>query len=121
MINTFREHILGVGDSKRGINRNPGLFGKMSTYYGIVNQQGRLALHLHMVLWISNSLTPQEIRDGIMDEDSTFHQMVQYLKGVHMGEFLTGLHQNIHERVNNDMIQTEYICPTETLPTTPPI
>jgi len=30
-----------------------------------VEQQGRLTLHLHMLLWILNSLSPQEIRDRL--------------------------------------------------------
>jgi hypothetical protein len=42
---------------------HPGLYGKTAAYYGAVEQQGRLTLHLHMLLWILNSLSPQEIRD----------------------------------------------------------
>ena len=56
-----------------------------------------------------------------MDEDSTFlRQIVQYLEGVHMGKFLTGTHQEVHEKASNDTILKEYVCPTETLPTFPP-
>ena len=88
MVNAFIEHVLGVDDMKSGININHGLFGKTSTYYGIAEQHGRLTLHFHMALWVRKSLTSQEIRNRIMDEDSTFQQkMVQYLEGVHMGEF----------------------------------
>ena len=70
MVSSFIEHVSGVHDYPRNdIRQNHGLFGKTSEYYGTVEQQGQLTLHLRMVLWIMNSLTPQEIRDKIMDED----------------------------------------------------
>lgn len=123
MISAFIEHVLGVREfPRKGLKRNCGLFGKTSAYYGTVEQQGRLTLHLHMVIWIINSLTPQEIRDRIMDDNSTFQKkMVEYLEGVHMGEFLTGSHQKVQQIVNNNMIQNDYVSPTETLPAPPPL
>ena len=61
MVEAFIEQVLGVGQHHRG------LYGKTSAYYGTVEQQGRLTLHLHLLLWIRGALTPQEIRDRIMD------------------------------------------------------
>ena len=55
MIQAFIEQVLGVG------THHPGLYGNTSSYYGSVEQQGRLTLHLHMLLWIRGALTPQEI------------------------------------------------------------
>ena len=55
MIKAFIKHVLGVDAD------HPGLYGDTSSYYGIVEQQGRLTLHLHMLLWIRGALTPQEI------------------------------------------------------------
>src|ERR1700683_1648744 len=70
---------------------HPGLYGKTAAYYATVEQQGRLTLHLHMLLWILNSLSPQEIRDRIMDPNSDFQKkIVEYLESVHVGEFMTG-------------------------------
>ena len=100
---------------------NNGLFGRTSAYYGTVEQQGWLTLHLHMVLWIINSLTPQDIRDKIMHEDSAFQKsIVEYLESVHIGEFLTGSHCEVQQNVSNNMIQCDYINPTESLPVPPP-
>ena len=123
MIIVFIEHVLGVWDIPReGLSRGKGIFGKTYAYYGMVECQGKLTLHLHMVLWIRNSLTPQEIWDRIMDEDSMFQKkMVEYLEGIHMGEFLTGSHQDVQQKVNNSMIQDEYDNPTETMPIPPPL
>jgi len=46
-----------------GVNQDHPDICKTAAYYAAVEQQGRLTLHLHMLLWILNSLSPQEIRD----------------------------------------------------------
>jgi hypothetical protein len=68
MIQAFIKHVLGVDADHAGI------YGDTSSYYGTVEQQGRLTLHLHMLLWIRGALTPQEIRDQIMDPESDFQK-----------------------------------------------
>lgn len=68
MVKAFIEHVLGVGC------KHPGVYGDTSAYYGAVEQQGRLTLHLHLLLWIRGALTPQEIRDHIMDTNSDFQK-----------------------------------------------
>jgi len=81
-----------------------GLYGKTSAYYATVEQQGRLTLHLHMLLWIMNSLSPQEIRDKIMDPNSEFQkEMVEYLESVHVGEFMTGTVDEVKDQVHENM------------------
>ncbi|THU99287.1 hypothetical protein K435DRAFT_590354, partial [Dendrothele bispora CBS 962.96] len=56
-VTMFIKHILGVDSDHDGI------FGQTAAHYGTVEQQGRLTLHLHMLLWIKGSYSPQEIRD----------------------------------------------------------
>ena len=68
MIQAFIKHVLGVNAD------HPGLYGDTSSYYGTVEQQGHLTLHLHMLLWIKGALTPQEIRDRIIDPESNFQK-----------------------------------------------
>src|SRR6202011_4700344 len=98
-----------------------GLYGKTAAYYAAVEQQGRLTLHLHMLLWIMNSLSPQEIRDQIMDPNSDFQKkMVEYLESVHVGEFMTGTMDEVKEQVHENMKAEEYQDPTQTLPDPPP-
>jgi len=129
------KHVLGVGADHNGI------YGKMSAYYGTVEQQGRLTLHLHLMLWIDGVISPQEIRDRIMGQDSEFQKsLVQYLEGVHSGELSTGslddifkrqptkktLGTGIHKVVNPASLsrkpsETEdYKDPTLTMPLAPP-
>ncbi|KIM78334.1 hypothetical protein PILCRDRAFT_49114, partial [Piloderma croceum F 1598] len=74
-----------------------------------------------MLLWIKGSLTPQEIRDRIMDPDSPFQkEMVEYLKSVHMGEFFNGKMHEIKEKIDTAELDNNYVNPTETLPLPPP-
>jgi len=115
MVEMFIKHVLGVGQD------HPGLYGKTSAYYATVEQQGRLTLHLHMLLWIMNSLSPQEIRDKIMDPNSDFQkEMVEYLESVHVGKFMTGTMDEIKEQVHENIKAEEYEDPTQTLPDPPP-
>jgi hypothetical protein len=74
-----------------------------------------------MLLWIKNSFTPQEIQDKIMDTNSDFQRkIVEYLEGVHVGEFMTGSHETVQQMVNKEMIDDEYKDPTQTMPEPPP-
>src|SRR6267378_1215439 len=115
MIQAFIKHVLGVDAD------HSGLYGDTSSYYGTVEQQGRLTLHLHMLLWIRGALTPQEIRDQIMDPESDFQKkMVEYLESVHMGEFITGSLEDVKKNVDIAELDDKYKNPTETLPIPPP-
>jgi Helitron helicase-like domain at N-terminus/PIF1-like helicase len=115
MCNQFIKHVLGVGEEHRGI------YGDTTAYYGTVEQQGRLTLHLHLLLWINASVSPQEIRNRIMDPSSDFQQkMIKYLESVHVGEFLTGSMTDIETRIRESARDDNYRNPTETLPERPP-
>jgi len=85
MVRMVIKHVLGVGEL------HPGLYGKTSAYYGTVEQQGRLTLHMHMMLWIEGALSPQKIRERLMSRDSDFEQALKsYLEAAHAGEFMSG-------------------------------
>ncbi len=66
MVDMFIKHVLGYAHERNGF------YGKTSGYYGTVEQQGRLTLHMHMLIWLKHSLTPQQIRDNILDPNSDF-------------------------------------------------
>lgn len=116
MCQLFIKHVLGVGENHLGF------FGNTEAYYGTVEQQGRLTLHLHLLLWLKGFLTPQEIRDRIMDSNSEFQKkIVEYLESVHIGEFMTGSMDEVKQRVETQQAQDEnYTNPTQTLPEAPP-
>jgi hypothetical protein len=66
-------------------------------------------------------LSPQEIRDRIMDPNSDFQKrFVEYLESVHIGEFMTGTMDEVRANVNAQSMHKDYKDPTQTLPETPP-
>jgi hypothetical protein len=86
------------------------------------------------------ALSPQSIRDRIMDNDSEFQRkLVEYLEGCHIGEFITGTMEDIKNKVphisekalgihavqintekNEQSDINDYQNPTLTLPKAPP-
>ena len=112
----FIKHVLGVDSDHDGV------FGPTNAYYGTVEQQGRLTLHLHLLLWIKGAFSPQEIRDKIMDPNSDFqYKIVEYLESVHVGEFLTGTKEEVEEKLKAKKEQNkDYQDPTQNLPELPP-
>ncbi|KAF5370899.1 hypothetical protein D9615_009822 [Tricholomella constricta] len=115
MVKLFIKHVLGFGTDHAGI------YGETSAYYGTVEQQGRLTLHLHLLLWIRNGLTPEEARKAIMDPDSPFQQqLVRYLEAAHQGEFCTGSMDDVDAALTVAAEDPTYQNPTLTLPEAPP-
>ena len=75
LVQTFISDVLGV-DSKHW-----GLYGDTDAYYGTVEQQGRLTLHLHMLLWIMGAFSPQQMQEKLMGQDSTFQKKIDRVVG----------------------------------------
>jgi hypothetical protein len=122
MVKSFLTDVLGWKQEECG------LFGHTNAYYGTVEQQGRLTLHLHLLLWIVNSLSPQEIRKRIMDPSSTFQRkLVHYLESCQQAEFINGTLAEVQADLKIDLKaeasmkgMPSYVPPTHTLPTMPP-
>lgn len=120
MVELFIKHILGVGMS------HPGVYGKTKGYYGTVEAQGRLTLHLHMLLWITGALTPQQVRDRLMEPDSEFEKaMIAYLESCCQGDFIAETEDEIKGRIAREsagksVSEIEALNPTYTLPQPPP-
>ncbi|KAL1671615.1 hypothetical protein EV122DRAFT_192461, partial [Schizophyllum commune] len=125
MVRAFIKHVLGVGSGRRGF------YGPTSAYYGAVEQQGRLTLHLHTMLWIRGAPSPQTIRDKLLAGNTTFEaEMIRYLEEMQTGQFLTGDIEEVKARMpyrarndDEDDIHRLYLVsedPTQTLPTPPP-
>ncbi|KAF5367552.1 hypothetical protein D9758_003832 [Tetrapyrgos nigripes] len=116
MVQAFIKHVLGVGSGHNG------LYGKTEAYYGTVEQQGHLTLHLRLLLWIKSSLSPQEIRDQILKHDSDFiKSLISYLESCYVGEFDTGTSASINEQIILNKTKPDYKDPTLTMPTPPPV
>ena len=44
------------------------ILGEIEAYYGTVEESGRGALHLHMLLWLVGNVNPSGLRESIKDE-----------------------------------------------------
>ncbi|KDR86187.1 hypothetical protein GALMADRAFT_50022, partial [Galerina marginata CBS 339.88] len=80
-----------------------------------------------MLLWISGSLTPQQIRDRLKSGDKAFQEaLINYLEDAHTGDFLTGSMDDIKANIYNDKMpetnenSVDTHDPTLCLPTMPP-
>lgn len=95
-----------------------GLFGRTSAFYGTVEQQGRMTLHLHMLIWIFGAFSPQKVRDLLMSEDSEFQRgLIEYLESCQVGEFLTGTFEEVDKRFHPQRTDD----PTQRIPVSPPV
>ncbi|CAF1526378.1 unnamed protein product, partial [Rotaria sordida] len=58
-----------------------GVLGKIDAYYGTVEESGRGALHLHMLLWLADNKHPHELRASITNE--IFREnLIRYLEDI---------------------------------------
>ncbi|KAF5372660.1 hypothetical protein D9615_009864 [Tricholomella constricta] len=115
MVEAFLTHVLGFGTGKAGI------YGEASAYYGAVEQQGRLTLHLHVLVWIRNALSPEAVRKAVLDPTSDFqNKLVQYLEAAYQGEFHAPSMDVVAEDVKKAAQDPMYAKPTQTMPVPPP-
>ena len=116
IVQAFIKDVLGIE------SKNPGLYGETAAYYGTVEQQGRLTLHLHLLLWIKGSRSPQEIRDQLLNSESDWNKkVITWLESCHTGDFLSGTHSEVLEAVTEMRKHKEYIDPTRSLPELPAV
>ncbi|KAG5221681.1 ATP-dependent DNA helicase [Salix suchowensis] len=116
MVDMFISDILGFDN-----DQCKGIYGDVEGYYGTVEQQGRLTLHLHAMVWIRGSLSPQEIRDNILNPEGSWKQkLIKWLENCHVGEFLTGSQNDITTSVNQRKENNTYVDPTLQVPDVPP-
>ena len=116
MVCTFLEDVLGVRADKR-----EGFYGHTSGYYGTVEQQGHLTLHLHMLLWIVGNMNPEDLRARILEESSAWRQrLISWLERCHSGDFLSGNHAEVSSHAEQLKGAQDYCDPTQTLPVPPP-
>ncbi|KAJ3526701.1 hypothetical protein NMY22_g10064 [Coprinellus aureogranulatus] len=113
MVNVFITSLMGFGIDARGI------FGDVSAYYATVEQQGRLTLHIHMLIWLKGNLSPQEMRQRIMNDMAWQKAVVEWLESTHCGEFSTGTQAEVAERADEIESGNDY-AEVETLPIPPP-
>ncbi|THH07769.1 hypothetical protein EW146_g9213 [Bondarzewia mesenterica] len=81
IVNAIIRTLFGVqiSEGSGAITSGVGIFGHVSAYVGIVECQGRGTLHLHIILWVKNTPTPEELCERLADEDFRSH-ICQYIR-----------------------------------------
>jgi hypothetical protein len=51
-VDAFIEHILGIDPKTSQSSADGGLFGHTKAYFGMVETQGRVTLHIHFLVWL---------------------------------------------------------------------
>lgn len=65
LINTILETLLGIDASGQSVRSKKGIFGYVSAYFGVTEVQGRGMLHLHMVVWLRDAPTTEEMEEKL--------------------------------------------------------
>jgi hypothetical protein len=74
LVDTMLDTICGIRTSKEKIHRRKGILGEVEAYFGVIEAQGRGTLHLHMIMWLSNS--PTSVQMGEMLKSELFRAKV---------------------------------------------
>lgn len=90
-VQNFLTFVLGAQDDSQ-----KGFYGPTCGYYGTVEQQGCLMLHMHMLLWIAGNINPEEMRAKIIGESSEWQKLLlSWLEKCHLRDFLSGTHVEV--------------------------
>jgi hypothetical protein len=59
-----------------------GIFGEVSTYFGVVETNGRGMLHLHCLVWLVGNLNFFDLRGKMLNDPEFARQMIDYLESI---------------------------------------
>lgn len=61
VIQTTLETLFGITVTSYQVHSSEGIFGWVTVYFGVVESQARATLHLHMLLWLLNALSMEQM------------------------------------------------------------
>ncbi|KIK70316.1 hypothetical protein GYMLUDRAFT_135045, partial [Collybiopsis luxurians FD-317 M1] len=74
-----------------------------------------------LLLWLKGNISPQEMRDCILDPESGWStKVIQYLESIHCGEYNNGSQNDINQMIKSASLHPNYQNLTETMPIPPP-
>lgn len=89
IIRAIIETLFGVKSSHHKTTSTVGIFGYVAAYFGTVESQGRGTLHLHMLLWLENAPTAEEITAALLTQ--SFRDKVRKFIEANIHAFAPGL------------------------------
>ena len=89
MINTILETLFQIKVHKYHNTSELGLLGRVSAYFGTVECQGRGTLHLHLLVWLDNTPSAEELDSLLKNQD--FRDRVTSYIHANLRAYLPGL------------------------------
>ncbi|EKM53755.1 uncharacterized protein PHACADRAFT_198177 [Phanerochaete carnosa HHB-10118-sp] len=68
MINAILRTLFSIELAFAQVKSSVGVFGHVSAYFGVVESQGRGSLHLHMLIWLKDAPTSDEMHKLLKTE-----------------------------------------------------
>lgn len=79
LITAILETLFGINVKGLKVKVEMGVLGRVSAYFGVVEAQGRGTLHLHMLIWLENAPTVEEMHERLATPE--FRQKItEYIK-----------------------------------------
>ena len=75
------ETLFGVSSKSSTISVESGIAGKVSAYFGTVESQGRGSLHLHLLVFLEGSPSPQRMR-GLLERSEFREKVTHFMRSV---------------------------------------
>ena len=69
LIDVIIKTLFGLQKSRFGNSQMKGIFGYVEAYFGAVEVQNRGSLHLHMILWLRDAPTAEEMEEKLHDAE----------------------------------------------------
>lgn len=88
-IRTIFRTLFGVEVTAYQVKSSVGVFGRVKSYFGTVESQGRGSLHLHLLVWLENAPPPDEMERLLKTEE--FREKVRKYISANLRAYLPGL------------------------------
>ncbi|PSS36934.1 hypothetical protein PHLCEN_2v1225 [Hermanssonia centrifuga] len=73
------QYWLHIKATEYQVKTEPSIFGKVAVYFGTMEAQGHGTLHLHMLIWLKDTLTPAELLE-LLKSDLFRDKMKTFIK-----------------------------------------
>ena len=103
VVETFLKNILGWDDKEREYSKS--MFGTVVSHFGVVEQQQRKQLHIHMLIWV----------DGLTDYDDFLESMEneKYSRSIidYLNRLMSCSMRKSSESLKSEKDGRQYLCP----------
>ncbi len=86
---------------------NGGILGNVSGFYGCTEEQGRGALHLHMLVWLEGYKSPTKMHEEMKTNSQFKTRVLKFLEGIIQQQSPFHTYPNDAEHVKNDTISSK--------------